>query len=210
MKPALPLLLVLVSCSIVVACASADSPSASSSSNDDAGSSAEASGPSDVADGGKSTSSDGNATSDCVIDMALPGPPEFSGPFSAKDLTAESGKVSLLVDVGGVVGPMDAPIVECRWDASGLVLRAEGKGYSGMTGVTLSFAGAIQQPRIVDANDDLAASVSHEDVGKYEHDTSTRCQVCVEPGKKSGLYRCDHLSGTAGALTVLRGAFSCP
>lgn len=158
------------------------------------------------------------STGGCRIDLPMPGfDPLFAmytDPFDSEDFDAMAGWVEMNVEIMTVIGPMNSPVVSCTTGAGTFRVEAEGTEQDGVdeTRMVIGLGAGYSGPGTYTAGtaDGLEAEVFHSDVGGAEARTAAVCQICVEPGERSGLYRCRDLEDTAGGrLNVFQAAFRC-
>ena len=141
---------------------------------------------------------------------------EGEGASDCNGSSADIGWAQIQVDIDGIQGPMNAPIVSCVADEDSFLLSADGTESDGVDEVSILLAidhdysgpGTYN----VNAPQGLRAEVSHSDVGGiFSLAEGGSCEICIGDDEAHGAFTCAVLrDANDRAMTILEGAFRCP
>ena len=171
---------------------------------------------------GADSGTDGSNSGTCTVDLSSEGTDaatvsfydHITGPFTADDVSFETGRLVATVEARGNVGPMDSPVVSCDTSGGSFRVEAEGPEADGVdtTRFILGISTGYSGPGKYTATtaEGLEAEAAHSDVGGTTAGSETTCQFCMGENQRWGIYRCIGLTDTEGnKMHVLQGAFDC-
>jgi hypothetical protein len=125
----------------------------------------------------------------------------------------EPGWIIADATISNTGGFIYAPIITCPLEQGpDFTLFGEGQelGMNSRARIELSFPGYTGAGKYSElVPDALDVSVYQNEIGTYTTTSTTQCEVCVEPGERSGIFRCVNLAYGEYPMHVFAAAFFC-